>query len=246
MQLKQLFEEFSNLVSERKVPFFIVFFIAVLCTYGILFAIDFIPEPISEETNAAQARAELEKAAKREILVTETKVDTTSVFEVKQTALENDQKELIAAPDDSALPTRIIIDTIGVDVKVLNPESRDIASLDTALLSGVVRHPDSASFAKDGNMLILGHSSYLPNVMNKNFQAFNGIQKMTWGDKIRVQSEGKEYIYRVQKVTQAKASDITIPFTPGKAMLTLATCNSFGSKEDRFIVEAVRIEEKEL
>jgi LPXTG-site transpeptidase (sortase) family protein len=168
---------------------------------------------------------------------------TTTTEEVKET--ENEENEDVTI-ETKQVPTRIIIDTLDVDVKVFNPESRDIAELDKALLSGVVRHPDSASFAKAGNMLILGHSSYLPNVMNKNFQAFNGIQKMTWGDKIRVQSEGKEYIYRVQKVYQAKASEITVPFTPGKAMLTLATCNSFGSKEDRFIVEAVLIDQKEL
>lgn len=244
MQLKHLYRELYNLIYARKVPFFIVFFIAVLLSYGVLFAIDFIPEPLSEETKAAQARAQLEKDAKREILVTERKVDTTSV--VASASEEKTTTLPVATVEGTILPTRIIIDTLDVNVKVLNPKARDIASLDKALLSGVVRHPDSANLSKAGNILILGHSSYLPNVMNKNFQAFNGIQKMTWGDKIRVQSEGKEYIYRVQKVYQAKASDLTVPFTPGKAKLTLATCNSFGSKEDRFIVEANLLESKDL
>ncbi len=250
MQIKHLFQELYNLIASRKVPFFIAFFIAVLLSYGVLFAIDFIPEPLSEETKAEQARVRLEKAAKREILVTETKASITSVLALASSSEEEKVEEktevAVVTTDDSVQPVRIIIDTLKVDVKVLNPEARDIVSLDKALLSGVVRHPDSANFGKAGNMLILGHSSYLPNVMNKNFQAFNGIQKMTWGDKIRVQSEGKEYIYRVQKVYQAKASDLTVPLTPGKAMLTLATCNSFGSKEDRFIVEANLLESKEI
>jgi LPXTG-site transpeptidase (sortase) family protein len=109
-----------------------------------------------------------------------------------------------------------------------------------------VRHPDSADFKNVGNIFILGHSSYLPNVVNKSFQAFNGIQKMTWGDKIRLQSADTEYIYRVEKVYKTKASDAVVPPTPGKARLTLATCNSFGSKDDRFVVEAVLIDTKPL
>jgi LPXTG-site transpeptidase (sortase) family protein len=246
MHLRHSFEELYALIKHRKVPFFIVFFIAVLLTYGVLFAIDFIPEPISEETKQVRLLEEQKEAAKREILATETVINKATNTSDEQKDVEDTEENAQFVPSDEVLPTRIVIDTLGIDVKVLNPQSRDVASLDTALLSGVIRHPDSADFGKAGNMLILGHSSYLPNVMNKNFQAFNGIQKMTWGDKIKVQSADKEYTYRVQKVTQAKASDITVPFTPGKAMLTLATCNSFGSKEDRFIVEAVLIDTKDL
>jgi LPXTG-site transpeptidase (sortase) family protein len=95
-------------------------------------------------------------------------------------------------------------------------------------------------------MFILAHSSYLPTVFNKNFQAFNGIQDLVWGDTIRVRSVDAEYIYSVQKVYQAKASEVAVPATPGKAQLTLATCNSFGSKDDRFVVEATLIETKKL
>jgi LPXTG-site transpeptidase (sortase) family protein len=230
----------------RKVPFFIAFFIIVLISYAFLFAIDFIPEPLSEETLQAREAQKERKAAQREISVRGDSVTPTVATSTQEEIEDVESQEDAAVTSKDALPTRIIIDSLDVDVTVLNPQSRDIAVLDQALLSGVVRHPDSASFAKAGNMLILGHSSYLPNVMNKNFQAFNGIQKMTWGDKIRVQSEGKEYIYRVSKVYQAKASEITVPFTPGKAMLTLATCNSFGSKEDRFMVEATLLETKDL
>ncbi|MEZ4200358.1 MAG: hypothetical protein R3B69_02055 [Candidatus Paceibacterota bacterium] len=56
------------------------------------------------------------------------------------------------------------ISALGRTVPVLNPASRSVAVLDEALLSGVVRHPDSADFSEPGNILILGHSSYLPNV----------------------------------------------------------------------------------
>lgn len=220
MHSPRSFDELYTLVKLRKVPFLIVFFIVIFLSYGLLYAIDFIPEPVDEYPT--KVTNEMNTAEQ----------GTEAIKPVTVTAIE---------------PVNIIFDSLGKkEMKVLNPKTRDIASLDHALLSGVVRHPDSADFENAGNIFILGHSSYLPNVMNKNFQAFNGIQKLVWGDTIRLQSEDMEYIYRVQKVYQAKTSDVTVPETPGKAMLTLATCNSFGTKDDRFVVEAVLIDEKPL
>jgi LPXTG-site transpeptidase (sortase) family protein len=143
-------------------------------------------------------------------------------------------------------PVSLSIPSLDRVVTVLNPETRDIVELDRELLKGVVRHPDSALLGEEGNVVILGHSSYLPNVMNKNFQALNGVQKMKWGDIITLESDGTEYTYRVEKVYQAKASGVTIPTEVTGKRLTLVTCNSFGAKEDRFIVEAKLLSEKAL
>ena len=203
-----------------------VFFIIVLSTYAVLYAVDFIPEPITSVSEEDSAEVSEEAA---------------EVEEVRNVTASQEEIEPI-----SALPNKIIFDSLDKEVKVLNPQSREVADLDAALLSGVVRHPDSATLTDKGNVFILGHSSYLPNVLNKNFQAFNGVQDLVWGDLIRVQSEDTEYVYRVQRVYQAKASDVVVPHTPGKAQLTLATCNSFGSKDDRYIVEANLIETRAL
>ena len=146
-----------------------------------------------------------------------------------------------------ALPVSITFESLGNrTVPVRNPASRTIAALDNALLSGAVRHPDSADLKNTGNIFILGHSSYLPNVLNKNFQAFNGLQNMTWGDVIRVRSADTEYVYQVDRVYKAKASEVSVPVNTGKAKLTLATCNSFASKDDRFIVEASLVSTRAL
>ena len=221
------FDELYALIKLRKVPFFLVFFFAVLFSYGILFAIDFIPEPIKEVKKEQTAVA----------------VEDTKKFEETVKV----KKAAVVAPKEvSALPIKIIFDSLNKEVKVSNPTSRTVEDLDAALLKGAVRHPDSADFTHVGNIFILAHSSYLPNVINKNFQAFNGIQKLTWGDMIRLQSADTEYVYRVEKVYQAKASDEVVPATPGKARLTLATCNSFKTKNDRFVVEAVLIDTKSL
>jgi LPXTG-site transpeptidase (sortase) family protein len=219
------FDELYRQLRVRLVPFLAVFFAVVFLTYLVLYIIDFIPEAPDEGVDQD----------------TETVIDTVA-------AGADTPKEVLAPvlSGEAAVPNKIIFDRLNREVVVLNPQSRDIVDLDAALLSGVVRHPDSADFRSEGNMFILGHSSYLPNVLNKNFQAFNGIQEMTWGDKIRVQSAETEYVYRVEKVYKAKASEVFVPETPGEARLTLATCNSFGSKDDRFMIEAILIDQKAL
>lgn len=221
MKFAQIFDEIYTEIKHQKVAFLGVFFVIVLITYAVLFVIDFIPEPKEAAEDTAALTTE----------TTSGKLEAAPVEEIEEL---------------SSLPIKIIFDSLDKEVTVLNPQSREVADLDAALLEGVVRHPDSADLTTEGNIFILGHSSYLPTVFNKNFQAFNGIQDLVWGDTIRLQSEDAEYVYRVQKVYKAKTSEVVVPFTPGKAQLTLATCNSFGSKDDRFMVEASLIETKKL
>jgi LPXTG-site transpeptidase (sortase) family protein len=225
MNISHFFDQLYREIKLRKVPFFVVFFIIVFVTYSILFAIDFIPEPVTSVSSEE---------------------DTEEMEETNTIADNGEVTPFISEQNVSALPKKIIFDSLDKEITILNPESRSIADLDTALLSGVVRHPDSADFNTVGNILIVGHSSYLPTVFNKNFQAFNGIQNLVWGDTVRLQSDDTEYIYRVQKVYEAKSSAVFVPSTPGKAQLTLSTCNSFGSKDDRFIVEATLVDSRAL
>lgn len=156
------------------------------------------------------------------------------------------EREASVREGAATYPERIVIDELGIDVAVLNPESDAIAVLDAALLKGAVRHPDSASFREEGNMVIFGHSSYLPQVFNPNFQAFNDVQDLTRGDEIRVRSADTEYTYRVERVYKTKASEASVMLSGGSSMLTIITCNSFGSKDDRFIVEAYLDETRPL
>ncbi len=211
-------------ISERWAPFLLVFFFIVLVSYAVLYALDFIPEPIEEDTTPVNTE------------VAEDETDSESEPTLPYTGVS----------DADPLPSTITFDSLGKTLTVLNPTSRKVADLDSALLSGVVRHPDSADFETTGNIFILGHSSYLPNVFNKNFQAFNSIQELTWGDTIRLRSTDTEYVYQVERVYKAKASEVSVPVSSGEAKLTLATCNSFGSKDDRFIVEASLISQKAL
>ena len=208
---------------DQRLTFFFVTVGVITLTYGLLFAIDFLPEkPETVDTSDERITSEAENAA------------YFPPIEIEAEAV-------------NPLPTKIIFDSLDKkEVSVLNPEASDVASLDAALLKGTVRHPDSADFVNTGTMFILGHSSHLPVVHNKNFQAFNDIEKLEWGDTVRVQSADTEYVYRVDRVYEAKASDAEVPLQFEEARLVLVTCNTFGVKEDRYIVEAYLIEKKAL
>ena len=90
-------------------------------------------------------------------------------------------------------------------------------------------------------MLLFGHSSYLNSVFNSAYKTFNDIQKLRTGDVVSIYSRNTEYRYRVVGVRLAKATNtdevIDLSANRGKR-LTLVTCNSFGAKSDRFVVEA--------
>lgn len=142
----------------------------------------------------------------------------------------------------SELPTKIEIPTIGISQTIQNPDSTDVAKLDHALLSGLVRYPTGAKLGEKGNMIVFGHSSYLPIVNNQNFKALNGIQKLKKGDEITVYGNGRAYVYAVETVSKEDANSAAIPLQVSGSKLTLATCDSFGTKSDRFVVVAAFVE----
>lgn len=135
-------------------------------------------------------------------------------------------------------PVGIEIPSVGVKANVSNPTATDIPTLDEALLTGAVRYPSSARMGEEGNVLIFGHSSYLPVVHNQSFKAFNEIAKLEVGAPILVYSNGRRYTYAVESVRPADVANDAIPLTTDGALLTLVTCNSFGDKSDRYIVTA--------
>ena len=238
MQHKVYFKHtWLNELWERKVPFFATFYIIVTLSYGALYALDFYPE-LKTATSTPQT-------VTGGVAVVPTRVaQTPAVVKpvVTTPVVTTEVKSAAAVSSADSLPVRLIIDKLNKSVVILNPKETTVEALDAALLNGAARHPESADFKKTGTMFLLGHSSYLPFVHNKNYQAFNGIQNLEWGDLIRVQSSNTEYLYRVQKVSEAKASKAEVDISWGTPKLVLATCNSFGTKDDRYVVEANFIE----
>lgn len=206
----------ENTGLENKVTFFFVSMGVAAITFGFFWIIDFLPEAPQEAMN---------QTAQEEV----SKDEIKEIAEVKE-----------------PLPISIYFKSLNREVSVLNPQESTVAALDAALLKGVVRHPDSADFKNKGTIVLLGHSSYLPTVRNKNFQAFNGIQKLNVGEEVIMRSKDIEYVYRIDRVYEAKASTAEVPLQFEEAKLVLVTCNTFGAKEDRHIVEATLVETRML
>lgn len=155
-----------------------------------------------------------------------------------------DETELVpTVPEVPFLPTRIVIEDVSITLPVLNPESTEVAALDAALHDGVVRYPLSAHMNEAGNIFIFGHSSHLPVVKNQMYKAFNGIEELQTGDTIKLEGANagsvETHLYRVVSVRKTNTEEALIDLSNnGTRRLTLSTCDSFGGKSSRWVVEA--------
>lgn len=145
------------------------------------------------------------------------------------------------------LPAKIEISKINLSANIVNPTANDAEVLNKELLSGAVRYPTSAKLGETGNVVLFGHSSYLPIVKNQAYKTFNGIQKLIAGDVVTVYSSHTAYTYRVRSVAKESADENTaIPLSVDGKVLTLVTCNSFAAKQDRFVVTADFVESQPI
>ena len=143
-------------------------------------------------------------------------------------------------------PEKIEIPILKLSATIANPMATDVTILDAWLLKGAVRYPTSAKLGEDGNVVIFGHSSYLPIVKNLAYKTFNDIQKLSAGDTIVVYSASTSYTYAVRSVAKERAGDGAIPLQVSGKVLTLATCDSFGAKTHRFLLTADFVESHPL
>lgn len=146
-----------------------------------------------------------------------------------------------AASASSILPTRISIPSVGIDLPVQNPATTDVDTLDALLQNGPARYADSAGLGAKGTMIIFAHSSHLPIVHNKMFQAFNQIPNVKSGATIDILGQdGKDYIYSVDNVEKASTNDgTTIDLSPSEGTrLVLVTCDTLTGKSARYVLTA--------
>ncbi|HVW82915.1 MAG TPA: sortase [Candidatus Paceibacterota bacterium] len=146
------------------------------------------------------------------------------------------------------LPVKIAIPSIGLSASIADPSTTDIDALDALLLKGAVRYPTSGLLGEENaNVVIFGHSSYLPVVGNPAYKTFDGIQKLAAGATITVYSSDRAYTYAVTSVAkESAAAGDGIPLTVSGEVLTLATCDSFATPSDRFVVTASFVESHPL
>ncbi len=144
------------------------------------------------------------------------------------------EDELIAV----TLPDRITIPKIGLDAIVGHAPSPDIDVLNRYVAAGAVYYPGSGTI-EQGNIFVFGHSSdYFRSVQNPADKVFNNLTKLSVGDQITVTGDGKKYVYVVTTVENLKEDDALVTFDTSSRKITLSTCNTFGQKQDRTVVEA--------
>jgi LPXTG-site transpeptidase (sortase) family protein len=203
----------SQKATTQKWSFFVVFAVMFLGSVLVLARLDLLPE--------SRAEVASEPVTTAAVLGTSTSTPVAVVSE---------------------LPLSIEIPKIKLQVAISNPTTTDIVALDRYLLAGAVRYPTSAKLGEVGNVVLFGHSSYLPIVRNEAYKAFNDIQKLKEGDTVMVSSAGTAYTYRVRSVTKESTTDAGIPLDVTGKVLTLSTCDSFGAVTDRFVVTADFVE----
>lgn len=143
--------------------------------------------------------------------------------------------------DSNLIPTKIEIPSIGVSSIIQTPQSVDVSVLDSALTKGAVYYPGSGTL-QNGNMFIFGHSTNWKVVNNQAYKTFNGLDTLKTGDQIELTSNNKKYIYSVLNVKLANEDDAFVNFNSDGRMLTISTCDTFGKKQDRWVVQAQFVE----
>lgn len=144
------------------------------------------------------------------------------------------------------LPINIKIPNIGVDAQIYNPSTTSVKVLDDFLLKGAVRYPGSGLLGGTGNIFIFGHSTGIRIVNNQAFKTFNGLKDLKVGDLIHIFSDETEYVYKVTKVSMVGAEETMVEFNTKSKKLTISTCNTFGEKTDRYVVESEFVAKQSL
>lgn len=145
--------------------------------------------------------------------------------------------DVVKNTDTNLIPQKIEIPKIGVSSIIQIPPSIDVATLDSSLAKGAVYYPGSGTL-QGGNLFLFGHSTNWKVVNNQAYKTFNDLDKLKKGDEIELTSNGKKYIYKVTTVRHAADDDVLVEFNKGDRMLTISTCDTFGKKQDRWVVEA--------
>ncbi len=105
------------------------------------------------------------------------------------------------------------------------------------LKSGVVHYQGTAHPGEDGNIFIVGHSSNYFWVNSDYNNIFSLLDKLSVGDRIEIQKDGKSYFYDVFGKKQIGPQDVEVLKSPNQ-ILTLMTCWPVGTSLNRLIVQA--------
>jgi LPXTG-site transpeptidase (sortase) family protein len=230
-------------VYSRKWTFLVVFLLVLLATVYICMITGFIPDSSDSSDTAVATPATSTVTLNNSPLIAGVPITDSSDASADTGAAASDNGALNM---DGELPTKVVIPEINVSAPVANPATTDVATLDNYLSYGAARYPTSATLDQQGNVIIFGHSSYLPVIINQHYKTFDGIQNLKVGDLITVYSSKDVFTYSVTSEEEQNANTDSIPLTTTGHTLTLATCDSFATKSDRFVVTATLVSSSPL
>lgn len=215
----------KGFLADSRVKFILWFSGIFLVTFTLLFMLGLIPDELTSEAGDSA----IDSLRLRTIEMAGGSDNISPVENPTSTTINKEVGEE---------PVHLTIPNTDINIIVQNPKSKDNIILDEYLTKGTARYPDSALLGA-GNVLIFGHSSNWAVVQNKAYKALNGIETLKRGDPIYVDSSSHRFVYTVEKVSLVDASKEYVDFSNNKNMLTLSTCNTFGKKEQRYVVEAI-------
>jgi len=134
----------------------------------------------------------------------------------------------------------LMIRKIGVNVPIVKNVSGQNAKEYFSKLKGGVAHQEGSPLPdKNGNMVIFGHSSFVPGVLLTQYSdVFLLLDKLQKDDEIEIWYSGQKYLYSVSEVKQVSKGSVEITKNTKDKRLTIFTCWPPGTDFKRLVVIA--------
>lgn len=128
---------------------------------------------------------------------------------------------------------RIIIPKIAVDI----PYKQGEAALNTGAWW---RYPERGNPSQGGNFILAAHRFEMQLTPQATWEKspFYRIDKLTVGDEIIIDYNGKRYGYKIDSISNVKPTQTEIEAPSDKPKLTLYSCGLGGAKVDRHAITA--------
>lgn len=161
----------------------------------------------------------------------------TSLDRIDYTKAENWFPKFIPNPSDK---NRTDTPSYTISIPKINIENATVSTIDTDLAKHLVNWQGTSIPGKNGNAVILGHST-LPQLFNtKDYKTiFSNVYKLKNGDHIYATVTGVTYTYKIFKIIVVDPTDTSaLEQNYDDSYLTLITCTPPGTTWKRLIVKA--------
>jgi LPXTG-site transpeptidase (sortase) family protein len=135
----------------------------------------------------------------------------------------------------------LYIPKIDIRAPIVYMDSIEEQAIMEKLKNGVGHFPGTAYPGENGNVFILGHSSYYWWEEGNFKEVFALLDRLEIGDKIYIGYKGKKYVYQVTETKIVPPTDVSVLAQTASPQLTLMTCNPVGTAINRLIIIAKQV-----